>query len=289
MPGELQRQMGVVGGAHDFVEFFTGADADLADRQLRCHGAGQVHDADRGQLGHEDFAALHAPEVVQHEVHALLQGDPETRHPLVGDRQVRAALGDQLVEEGHDRAARTCHIAVAHDGKARAAGADHVVGSDKQLVRGQLGGAVQVDRIGGLVGGQGNDAVDVVLDGTPDHVLGAMDVGLDALHRVVLGRRHLLEGCGVDHDVHAVHGLRQAFLVAHVTDEVAHAGRVEFLRHLVLLELVAREDHDARRLVALQQGFDVLLAEGTGAPGDQNGFLVEHEPASWVSSPDNIR
>ena len=115
----------------------------------------------RGNLRHEDLAAVHALEALEHEVDALLQRDPEARHARVGDRQVGRALRRcSLLEERHHRAARADHVAVAHHGEARAVPAGDVVGGDEQLVGGQLGGAVEIDRVGRLVGRQRDDLLD---------------------------------------------------------------------------------------------------------------------------------
>ncbi len=103
-----------------------------------------------------------------------------------------------------------------------------------------------------------------------------MNVGLDALHRVVFGGRHLLEGGGVNHVVHALHGLSQPVAVAHVTNEVAHAVLRELLLHLRLLELVAGVDDELPRAEAIQDRPNVLLPERSGATGDQNALVVEH-------------
>ena len=92
-------------------------------------------------------------------------------------------------------------------------------------------------------------------------MLRTADVGLDALHRVVLGSRHLLDGGGVDDVVDSLHGHHQALLVADVAEEIAHARRIEDLLHLELLELVAREDYEPLRLRGLKYAPDEALAE----------------------------
>jgi len=82
----------------------------------------------------------------------------------------------------------------------------------------------------------------------------------------------------VDDIVDSAHRLLQAFGVAHVADEVPHAGCVERLLHFELLELVAREYDDARRLALGKQRFDELLAERPRSAGDEYRFVVEHCP-----------
>ena len=69
-------------------------------RQVRRHGRGQVDDAHRRDLRHEDLAAVHALEVLEHEVDALLQRDPEAGHARIGDRQMSAPSAISLLKNG---------------------------------------------------------------------------------------------------------------------------------------------------------------------------------------------
>ncbi len=158
--------------------------------------------------------------------------------------------------------------------------AAEVVGGDEQLVARELGGAVEVDRAGGLVGGERDHALHAAVDRCLDHVLRAEDVGLDRLERVVLAHRHLLERRGVDHHVDVLHRTVEAVAVAHVADEEPQLRVLvvrERLLHLELLELVSRvHDHSANARIAVEDGADELLAEGTGSSGDKDGLAVEH-------------
>ncbi len=61
-----------------------------------------------------------------------------------------------------------------------------------------------------------------VSDRSIDDVLGAEDVRLDSLERVVLGSRDLLERRGMDDDVDVLERTAKARLVADVPDEVPH-------------------------------------------------------------------
>jgi len=80
-------------------------------------GLRQVGQPHRRDLGHEDFAAEHPGEALVDEIHALLERDPEPRHPRVGDRNLLGLRADELLEEGDDRAARADDVAVAHHGE----------------------------------------------------------------------------------------------------------------------------------------------------------------------------
>ena len=57
----------------------------------------------------------------------------------------------------------------------------------------------------------------------------------------------------MDDEVYVARRLDQPIAVADVADEVAHLGTVELLSHLVLLELIAREDDQLARAKAVEQ------------------------------------
>ena len=184
-------------------------------------------------------------------------------------------------KERHHRAARADYVAVAHHRKAQVARALHVVGRHEELIGAQLGGAVEVDGRGGLVGAQRHHVLHAAVEGGVDHVFGPENIGFDALHRVVFGGGHLLEGGGVNHNVDALAGAVQALAVAHIADEIAD-GRVlaglKLLAHLVLLQLIAREHHQPLYLrKSFENGADELLAERAGAARNEDGFVVEVE------------
>jgi hypothetical protein len=58
MIAELQSQMGVIPGTHDFMQLFARADSDDLLWQSWSHGCGQINYADRGDLGHKNFSPL---------------------------------------------------------------------------------------------------------------------------------------------------------------------------------------------------------------------------------------
>ena len=177
----------------------------------------------------------------------------------------------QLAEERDHRAAAAHDVAVADHGEAGRVGRGVVVAGDEELVGGELGRAVEVDRGGRLVGGQRDDPLDAGVDAGLDDVLRADDVRLHELPRVVLGGVDLLERGCVDDVVDAVHGPVEAVAVADVADEPAQPRVVaEQLAALVLLELVAAEDHDPLGVVVLQGLGDERLAERAGATGDED-------------------
>ncbi len=218
--------MRVVHGTHHLVQLFTGTDSHELLRQVRSERLRHFDDPHRWNLRNENLAALHAPERVEHELHTLLQRDPEPRHLRVRDRQFLHAVREHLLEDRDHRAARADHVAVAYDREARLVAACDIVRGDEELVGAELRRAVEIDRIGSLVRGKCDHLFDFVIERGLDHVLRAVHVGLDALHRVVLRGGDLLERGGVDHEVDAVHRGFQAGQVAHVADEESQgAGR----------------------------------------------------------------
>jgi len=78
------------------------------------------------------------------------------------------------------------------------AGAADVVRGDEELVRAELGRAVQVDGRAGLVGGEGDNDLYIGRQCCIDDILCPADVGLDELRGIELGRRHLFKGGGMD-------------------------------------------------------------------------------------------
>ena len=192
----------------------------------------------------------------------------------MGDRQALGAALDEFVEEGDHRATGTHHVAIPHHGEDGWVAAGHIIGGHKELVGAEFGGAIEIDRVGGLVGGEGDDLLHAIVQGCLDYVFGAAHIGLDALHGVVFGGRHLLERGGMDHIIDTMHGHIQPLGIPNIADEVTHAWLIERLLHFELLEFVPRIDDDLLWVISSQYGGDKLLAEGAGTPGDENGLVI---------------
>src|SRR5439155_18065857 len=78
---ELERVARVVCGNHQLVQLLSRTDADLLGLATGSDRLDQVDDAHRWDLGNEQLAAVHGARRHQHEIHALLERDPETGHP----------------------------------------------------------------------------------------------------------------------------------------------------------------------------------------------------------------
>jgi len=99
------------------------------------------------------ITAEHLVERPEHEVDPLLEGDEEAGHSLIGDGQ---PPGRTLREEIRDDAAAAAdHVPVANDTEFRLMKPRVGVGRDKQFVGAELGGAIEVDRVRGLVRAEG--------------------------------------------------------------------------------------------------------------------------------------
>src|SRR5205085_7952321 len=71
---------------------------------------------------------------------------------------------------------------------------------------------------------------------------------------------------------------------------ITHALLVKFLLHFELLVLIPRVHDQLSGLKPLEYRPDVAPAEGAGAAGDQNGFVVEHAVCGpitrfWLQAP----
>ena len=61
--------------------------------------------------------------------------------------------------------------------------------------------------------------------------------------------------------VYVSHHLVQAFGIANIAQQVPHAGIVENLAHLELLEFIARKDYQPARVVPLKNALDKTVTE----------------------------
>ena len=92
---ELQRHARVVLRHHQFMQFFPRTNPHQFVWQVSGHGGRQIDNAHRRNLRHEHFAAVHALKTLHHEIHPVIQGDPEPRHARISDRELLGATGDQ--------------------------------------------------------------------------------------------------------------------------------------------------------------------------------------------------
>ncbi len=247
----LERVAGLILRDQHFVQFFAGADADLFDLAIAGDRLGQVADIHARDFWHEDLAAVHLRQHRQHELHGLVERQPEAGHPRIGNGDL--AGGPLFQKHGDHAAATTDDVAITHAGEACPLGPGVRVSLHEELLGTQLRRAVEVDRVDCFVRAKGQHAFDPAIDGRLDDIAGPHDVGEHRLEWVVFAGRHLLEGRRVHHDVDPLHGPPQAIDVPHVAQKKTHGGMAEdaslhsTLTHLVLLKLVAAENNQSPR------------------------------------------
>ncbi len=275
----LQRLRRILCGDHDFMQLLAGTNACLNRPAAGEHGLGQILDIETWNFADEGLSAMGLAKRLDHKLHALLQADPEAGHPVVCDRKRRLSLFNQAVEEGDDGAAAARHIAIPHDGERDISRACIGVGRDEQLVRYQLGAAVQVHRIDRLVRRQRHNPGYLRVEAGVDDIHRTVDIGLDRLSGVVFTGGNLLERRRVDDIVHtAAQCPRQSLPVAHIADKIAHLLRVlseeGIVAHDELFEFIPGIDDDLLRMIVRQNVPGKAFAKGTGPTGDQDCFAV---------------
>ena len=259
-----------VADADDFDVFFLASEEFANSFCLRLDGAG-------GGFLDQNITVLAVLEGEEDEVHGFFEAHDEAGHLGLGEGD-GVALSDLVDPEGDDAAAGAHDVAVAGAADLGVAG-KAALGHGDLLLDG-LGDAHGVDGIGGLVGGEADDALDSGLDGGVQGVVGADYVGLDGLHREEFAARDLLEGGGVEDVVDALHGVFEGALIADVTNieldlvrHFRHAG-LEVVAHVVLLLFIAGEDADFAD-VGTEETVQDGVAETAGASGDEEDFVFE--------------
>ena len=224
----------------------AGADdvrAGVAEQLL--HGLGQVADGGGVGLLDEQIARVCMLKREHDQVNGLVQVHQEAGHIGVGDRD--GVAGADLVNEQRNDAAAAAHdvaVAGAADRRAAALGGHAGVGVDDVLHH-RLGDAHGVDGVGGLVGGEADDALHARINGGVQDVVRADDVRLHGLHREELAGGHLLQRCRVEDVVDAGHGIADGLRVAHITDVeldltgILRVVGLQLVAHVVLLLLIA--------------------------------------------------
>ncbi len=263
---------GVSFGYHLFMQLLARTDTDNLLATTGSDSLGDVGDSIAGNLRDENFPAPHMRQCIEHQTHALLQGDVKAGHAGIGDGKYTFVALFQ--EKGNHAPAAAHDVPVAHHRKDNIPLPLEIVGGSKQFIRAQLGSTIQVNRCRRLVGTESDHLLHSLLDRRLDDILRPHDVCLNRLEGVILARRNLLQRRRVNDNIDSLHRPHQALFVAHIADEIAHLRvlrRRENLTHFKLFQFIARENHhppDAR--IARQNRFHKLFPERTGAAGYQN-------------------
>ena len=194
-------------GEEGFVHLFAVADANdldflfLAAKKL-TDGFRLGLDGTGGGLFDKEVAVFAVLEGEEHQIHGLFQGHDEAGHVGLGDSDGVAGL-DLVDPQGNDGAPGAHDVAVAGAADFRLAG--HSGFGNGHLFLNSLGHAHGVDGVGGLVGGQADDALHPSLDGGGKDVVRADDVGPHGFHGEELAGRNLFQCCRMEYVVHSVH------------------------------------------------------------------------------------
>ena len=144
-----------------------------------------------------------------------------------------------------------------------------------------LGDTHRIDRICRLVGGEAYHALHACINSGIQGVVRTNHIRLHSFHREELARGHLLQGCCMEHIVHALHRILQRALVAHVTDVelnlVRHFRhpRLEVVTHIVLLLLVAAEDTYLTD-VSPQKAIENCITKAARTTGNEQRFSFKN-------------
>ena len=269
-------------GKQGLVHFLPGTHTDDADILLvtaeqLADGVGLGANGTGGSLLHQDIAALAVLEGEQNQVYGLIQGHDKAGHGTVGDGD-GVPCAELVDPQGDDRATGAHNVAVAGTNDLGLIGGNDSGFGHGDLLHHGLGDAHGADGVGGLVGGQANDALYPRLNGGIQHVLGAQNVGLHGLHGKEFTGGYLLEGGSMEHEIHAVHGVLHRSGISDVADIeldfVCHVWhfRRKFVAHLVLQRLVAGQHADLSNIRGKETGKSGA-AEGACSAGDEQGFV----------------
>ena len=268
------------GGDHLLMKLFAGTDTHLNLWEVGSDGCGYILDMIRGDLGDKDFAAEMMFDSPEHEIDAGLERDIETSHPHISDRQLLGP-GIATADEEWDYTATRAHdISISHDAEFHGVITLDIVGGSEELIAGELGSAIKIDGCASLVGGKSHDMLHTSGECCIDHILSAMNIGLDTLLGVVLGSVDLLDGGGMDYDIDALASANQTLAVAHIADKESQL-RILIVRILLLefelLEFIARiYDNSLHIGITAEDHLHELLTKRAGATRDQNRLIIKH-------------
>jgi len=114
-----------------------------------------------------------------------------------------------------NRSTRTHHIAVAHHSKAAIVCTRIGIACDKQFVRSELSGTVEICRAAGFIGGECDYALNALINTGVNQVHCPKHISLYAFKWVVLRSGYNLCGSGVDDIVNTVERTHEAIFVSY--------------------------------------------------------------------------
>jgi hypothetical protein len=132
----------------------------------------------------------------------------------------------------------------------------------------QLGGAVKVCGMNGLVSAQSHYSANAAIHGSINHVFTSNDVRLNRLKWVMFACRNLLERAACPTSVNSRKGAFQALRIAHISEEIPQRRVIQTASsHFVLFQFVTTEDDQLLTAIFVKHDFDKPSAERTSAAG----------------------
>ena len=179
-----------MGGNKDLVQLFSGADADNLNLALRADNAGKIEYRHCRDSWNKNLTTKHHFKAVHDKACGLFEGNPESRHSLVGHRK-HAGLASLPEQRNHASPAGQ-NISVSHNAEPRAFQSGIGVPVDEEFLRAEFRSAVKVDRIDGFIATKRDDPAHPSIHGGIYNVFGAHNIGFNGFKWVVLQRGHLL-------------------------------------------------------------------------------------------------
>ena len=269
-------------GEQSLVHLLTVPDADGLDLVVGLEELpdrlGEVADGGGRCLLHQYVTGMGMLVGVEHQIHRLVEGHDEAGHGGVGHCQWLARL-DLLHKERDDRTAGCEHVAIPGATDEGLVLTDRTGLGYEHLLHHRLAHSHGVDGIGCFVGGEANYFSHPCIDAGGEYVVGADDVGLHRLHGEELAGGDLLQRSCTEDVVNAVEGITDTAVIAYITDVVLDLVIMVVMAHVILFLLITAEDPNLGD-VGSEKPLKHRVAKGTGATGDEDGFVFEH---NWSS------
>src|ERR1700722_4162315 len=262
----LERLPRFVIGDQDLVQLLSRTNPYVLNLAAGSYCLGEIQKSHAGNLRHKNLTAMHLFQASDYELNALFQSQPEARHTRIRDGDFGGA--PQCQKNRNDASAAAYYVAVPGATESCISSASVGIRVHKHFFGAELGRAVEINRIDGFVGAEGENTAHTLIDGRINHVAAAHDVGLNRFKGVVLTSGNLLKGSGVYNYRYASQRALDSFYVSHIPNEITQTGMVKSRSsHLMLLQLVAAEHYQSLRLIVAQHDLDKFFAKRSSPTG----------------------
>src|SRR5579863_5271379 len=183
------------------MQFLARSNSNGLDRASWGNSFRQIDEPHARNLRNENLSSMHLLDTADDETHTLLERQPETRHPGIGERDPPQPL--LLLKDRDHTTATSNHVPVSRTAKPCFLASRISIRLHQHFLGAELGCSVNIDRIAGLVGAEGQSSPHPLIDRGINHISPAHNVGLNRLKRVVLTGWHLLQSCSVHNYCHS--------------------------------------------------------------------------------------